>query len=74
MDAATATRSTPRIIDAARVGSILATGSLHHATPARVGRTRVLSVYVVAPLFCGYDFAGHVLDTAANRADLAVSL
>ena len=28
----------------------------------------------VAQTFCGYDFAGHVLDTAANRADLAVSL
>ena len=74
MDAATATRSTPRIITAARIGGILATGSLHHATPSRVGRTRVLSVYTVAQTFCGYDFAGHVLDTSANRADLAVSL
>lgn len=66
-------RVTPRIIPARRVADILATGSLHHATPSKVGRTRVLSVYVIAPLFCGYDFAGHVADTAANRGDLGVA-
>jgi hypothetical protein len=67
-------RTAPRIISARRVDDIIATGSLHHATPSKVGRTRVLSVYVVAPVFCGYDFAGHVADTAANRGDLGVAL
>ncbi len=66
-------RVAPRIIPAARVADILATGSLHHATPSRVGRSLVLSVYTVAPLSCGYDFAGHVADTAANRAALRVA-